>query len=136
MRSTYSTLMQSRFFNPAFNSAIFDGPVRIYFTQAQESLALKIYFYLQQKFPEALNHAKSVHPDVGRNILVMIYPSSDSFQLSFEGHSDFMVQDELADDVLLGINGPFEDDQLPQIAERISEIFLTWEADHAPALQL
>ena len=136
MRSTYSTLMQSRFFNPAFNSAIFDGPVRIYFAQAHESLALKIYFFLQQNHLAEINRAKELHSVIGKNVLVMLYPTQDTFSMSFEDNKNFMVQDELADDALIAINGPFEDAMLSEITQRISSIFNSWEnLEHAPVLE-
>lgn len=117
MKATYSNLMNSRFFNPAFNSAIFDGPVRIYFAQFHESLALKIYFSLQQKFPELVARAKA---NASRNILIMLYPSTDAFQMSFESKHDFVVEDHLGEDKLIGINGPFEDERLPEVLARIA----------------
>ena len=128
MKASYSTLMQSRFFSPAFNSAIFDGPVRIYFSQVHESLALKIYFSLQQKFPELLVRAKELQKAFGMNLLVMIYPTEDSFQMSFEGNKNFLIEDRLGDDTLLGINGPFEDERLPQVLEHIAGCLRRWEA--------
>ena len=39
-------ITQSSFYSPAFNGAIFDGPLRLYFSQAQEAMALKFYFEL------------------------------------------------------------------------------------------
>ena len=78
MKSSYSTLMQSKFFNPAFNSAIFDGPIRIYFAQFHESLALKIYFMIQQKLNNEVARAKEISKATGANILVMVYPSEES----------------------------------------------------------
>lgn len=128
MKASYSSLMQSRFFSPAFNSAIFDGPVRIYFSQLHESLALKIYFSLQQKFPDALARAKDLHKTYGLNLLVMIYPTEDSFQLSFEGRNEFLIEDRLGDDTLLGINGPFEDDQLVTVLEGVVRCLRRWES--------
>lgn len=126
MRVTYSSLMNSKFFNPAFNSAIFDGPFRIYFAQVHESLALKIYFSLQQKFPQAIQRAKDVHKVQGTNLLVMLYPSADSFQMSFEGQRQFLVEDQLAGDTLVAINGPFEDDKLTQVLERLATCISRW----------
>jgi hypothetical protein len=120
MKSTYSTLMQSRFFNPAFNSAIFDGPVRIYFSQIHESLALKIYFSLQQKSSEALAQAKALSRDHGKNILIMLYPNQETFQMSFEDQ-DFIVHDRLDGDALIGLNGPFEDERLVDVLQAFSQ---------------
>lgn len=127
MRTTYSGLMQSKYFNPAFNSAIFDGPVRIYFAQFHESLALKIYFQLQQRFSDLMTRSKSLHQKNGRNILVMLYPNSDTFQMSFEGQDGFIISDELDEDTLIGINGPFEDDQLAKVLQAIQTALQAWE---------
>ena len=77
MKSTYSYLMQSKYFNPAFNSAIFDGPVRIYFAQFQESFALKIYFHMQNQFKDELARAKDLAKTINSNLLIMVYPSAD-----------------------------------------------------------
>ena len=126
MKSTYSTLLQSKYFNPAFNSAIFDGPVRIYFSQFHESLALKIYFSLQQELAGQMAEAKVIHKQSGRNILVMLYPSQESFQMSFEGQNSLLVKDQLDGDNLIGINGPFEDGQLPEVINAISDSISNW----------
>src|SRR5882757_480859 len=99
MKSSYSTLMQSKFFNPAFNSAIFDGPVRIYFAQSHEALALKIYFALQQQFSGELARAKELHKFLERTVLVMLYPTVDSFQMSFES-PELVACEKLSEDTI------------------------------------
>ena len=126
MKSTYTSFAQSKFFNPAFNSAIFDGPVRIYFAQSHESLALKIYFSLQQNFPAEIARAKDIHRDHGRNLLIMLYPSKDSFQMSFENCEDFLIIDTLDGDELVGINGPFEDEDLSKVLQTVSGVLDRW----------
>ncbi len=132
MKGTYTALMQSRFFNPAFNSAIFDGPIRIYFAQFHESLALKIYFCLTQKFPQEMARAKELHRMHDRNILVMLYPSQDSFSLSFEENKNFLAQDDLMGDTVIGINGPFEDSQLDLLMAQVIQAQQTWEKIPVP----
>lgn len=127
MKATYSALMNSRFFNPAFNSAIFDGPVRIYFAQFHESMALKIYFSLQQKFPEEVARAKELYKTVGQNVLVMIYPTADSFSMSFENSKELLQKDDLLGDVVIGLNGPFEDEKLPLVLDSIIESLRAWD---------
>lgn len=121
MKSTYSALINSKFFNPAFNSAIFDGPVRIYFAQFHESLALKIYFCLQQKFPSEINNAKEAYKKNGQNVLVMLYPNTESFEMSFERCDQKILKDELSGDTVIGIGGPFEDAELPNVMNEIME---------------
>ena len=126
MKGTYSALMQSKFFNPAFNSAIFDGPVRIYFAQFHESLALKIYFALQQQFAAEMSRAKELHKFLDRTVLIMLYPSLESFQHSFEC-TDFLAADHLMDDTIIGINGPFEDASLDKVLAQTVQAFQAWE---------
>ncbi|MCX7978569.1 MAG: hypothetical protein N2578_06150 [Bdellovibrionaceae bacterium] len=82
MRSSYSSLMQSRFFNPAFNSAIFDGPLRIYFSQAHESFALKVYLQAQGGLTEEVKACRDSHGI--KQILIMVYPSDEAFAMSFD----------------------------------------------------
>lgn len=132
MKATYSNLMNSRFFNPAFNSAIFDGPIRIYFAQFHESLALKIYFSLQQKFPEVLALAKAKHKSLGHNVLIMLYPSQEAFRMSFDRGDHFVIEEPLGEDTLVGINGPFEDDRLPELLERIARAIESWHQHYQP----
>lgn len=130
MRATYSSLMNSRYFNPAFNSAIFDGPFRIYFSQFQESQALKIYFSLQEKLPAATQKAKDLHRTKGTNLLVMLYPTQDAFQMSFEGCKDFLVEESLGDDTLIGINGPFDDESLKLVLAAMDQAIEKWPVEH------
>ena len=118
--------MHSKFFNPAFNSAIFDGPVRIYFAQFHESLALKIYFSLQQKHPELLQKAKSMHQKTGKNILVMLYPSQESFEMSFDATGIFLATEQLSNDDIIGVNGPFEDEQITTVLGAVESCLLNW----------
>jgi len=126
MKGTYSALMQSKFFNPAFNSAIFDGPLRIYFSQFHESLALKIYFTLQQKFASELARAKELHKFLDRTALVMVYPTAESFHHSFESEA-FLKTDHLSDDTIIGINGPFDEAKLDEVLAQILMAFQSWE---------
>ena len=112
MRSSYSVLVQSKFFNPAFNSAIFDGPVRIYFSQFYESQALKLYFAIQENLGEYLTQAKDSSRAPTKNVLVMLYPNAESFSLTFEGSSNFISAERLDEDYVIGVNGSFEDLQM------------------------
>ena len=126
MKATYSGLMQSKFFNPAFNSAIFDGPIRIYFSQFHEALALKLYFQLQNRFPDLVARAKETHKQSGKNMLVMLYPSKDSFALSFEVSEETYVFESLDGDDVMGLNGPFEEQQMDLILAQIEKALTAW----------
>ena len=73
-------ITQSPFYSPAFNGAIFDGPLRLYFTQSQEALALKFYFELRSKTQDLT----ALWPrNSGPSLYVMIYPTEETFDLCF-----------------------------------------------------
>jgi hypothetical protein len=120
--------MQSKYFNPAFNSAIFDGPVRIYFAQFHEALALKIYFMIQQKLTAEVAKAKEVSKASGANILVMVYPTADSFQLSFENSKNEhpLECERWHDDVVVGLRGPIEDENLDLLIDTLRLTMENW----------
>ena len=129
MRSSYTTLMQSKYFNPAFNSAIFDGPVRIYFAQFHESQALKVYFSIQQKLTAEMAKAKEAAKNSGANILVMIYPTADSFAFSFESSAATATPFEVEkwnEDVVIGLRGPLEDENLDLLLETLRLTMENW----------
>jgi len=120
MKSTYSALVQSRFFNPAFNSAIYDGPVRIYFSQFYEAGALKLYFAIQEKLGSLLTEIKSLggQPE---NVLVMAYPSAEAFQMSFDGQVDWLGTDRLESDYIIGVAGAVEDSNLDRVVSSVEK---------------
>lgn len=128
MRSSYATLMQSKYFNPAFNSAIFDGPVRIYFAQFHEAFALKVYFLMQQKLSAELTKARQISKESGANILLMVYPTAENFAVSF-GAADgaaLMDVDRWQESVVIGLRGPIEDADLDQLMDTLRLTMNTW----------
>lgn len=129
MKASYSNLMQSKYFSPAFNSAIFDGPIRIYFAQFHESMALKIYFLAQQKLASELRHAKELSKTAQANILIMIYPSADSFEASFgECKPDQMMSVEnWNEDIVIGLRRPLDDGELDGLVGTLATAMKTWE---------
>ena len=128
MKASYSNLMQSKYFSPAFNSAIFDGPLRIYFAQFHESMALKIYFMAQQKLASELIRAKEVSKVAQANILVMIYPTEDSFDSTFENHKadGKIIVEAWNDDIVIGLRGPLEDSELDRLVQTLSGVMKQW----------
>lgn len=129
MRSSYTTLMQSKYFNPAFNSAIFDGPVRIYFAQFHEALALKIYFLVQQKLSAEVAKAKELSKRTGANILVLLYPTAETFALSFdesESQTGPLVIEMWQKDVIVGLRGQIEDENLDFLIETLRLTMENW----------
>jgi hypothetical protein len=110
-------ILQSKFFNSSFNTAIFDGPLRVYFSQAHEPDAFKVYFSLHNHFfkDESLMDLKSYIPG-DSTLFIMIYPCKESFSRSFETDEDFALQ-KMDKDIILGVPSPVTD----QIKETILE---------------
>ncbi len=128
--STTNYVTQSKYFSAAFNAAIFDGPIRIYFAQYQESQALKIYFNLQERFDDVRKTARGIFKDRGRNIFVMLYPTEETFDLSFThdqrvSHPETasaIVRERLGQDYVLGVRGPLEDELMEPLYAQIDSI--------------
>lgn len=137
MNDSVSCLTQSNFYSPAFNAAIFDGPIRLYFAQYQEASALRIYFRLQSELKESYLWAKNLHRSLGRHLFVMLYPSSDTFDLSFPGGSQQNIcRTRLGDDDIIGVRGTISDDDFSGIYEEISDVIESWRLAPLPALQM
>lgn len=129
MKSSYSQLMQTQYFHPAFNSAIYDGPLRLYFAQFHESLALKIYFLAQQKLGPSLNRAKEISRKTGSTILILLYPSVEFFDQTFskaKRPNSRLAVDLFEQDLLMGIRGPFEDDELEAFLNVLENEVKSW----------
>ncbi len=103
MKNGYSQLIQSKYFITDFNSAIFDGPIRIYFTQVQESKALKIYFHIQNHFTAEVKKLKEISPNVPFSLFILVYPNKESFEACFDSAEKMMLAD-WDNDLVLGLN--------------------------------
>lgn len=116
-------ITQSKYFTPAFNAAIFDGPIRIYFAQFQEAQALKIYFILQERFADLRTQTRGIFKDRSRNIFVMMYPSRESFENSFvETNSNRVIVTEyLGTDSVIGVCGPVEDSIFSELCGEVEQ---------------
>lgn len=106
MRQPVSFLTQSKFYSPAFNAAIFDGPIRIYFAQYQESAALKLYFDIQEKLKEAYQACRESFRQHGTHIFIMLYPTRDIYEMCFEKVERPFGFEKLGDDVIFGLCEP------------------------------
>ncbi|MBK7961692.1 MAG: hypothetical protein IPK04_11155 [Bdellovibrionales bacterium] len=128
MRSTYTSFTHSKYFSPAFNSAIFDGPLRIYFAQFHESLALKIYFMIQQNLKAELAQIKEKTKNSKQNLLLMIYPTDETFMLSFESAppTQRIATEDWDNDRVMGLRGALEDAELDGLIEEVRRCFKTW----------
>lgn len=127
MRSSYSVLMQSKYYSPAFNSAIFDGPLRIYFSQMHESLALKIYFLIQQKWPTEYARAKEHSKQHHCNVLVMVYPDNASYERSLvEGVGREWCVEKWEQDLVIGLSAGLNDSRLESFLDFVGPEIGAW----------
>src|SRR6476620_6966680 len=91
-------LTQSRFYSPVFNAAVFDGPIRIYFAQHQEAMALQVYFRLQQSLKDTYAAFRKTYKQHGQTVFLMLYPNGESFEQAFEKCADSVMCEKLGDD--------------------------------------
>ena len=124
--ASYSSLVQSKFYSAAFNSAIFDGPIRIYFAQFHEALALKIYFIFQQQLGEDLKTARELSRQFGGNIMVMIYPTIENYSLCFDD-KNIISREFWDEDVVIGLRGPIEDEYLSDLVTLTRDSIQNWQ---------
>lgn len=115
-------LMQSQYFLPVFNMAIFDGPFRLYFPQELEEEALRMYVELNEVL------AGRVQPSwLGRwhskSLIVLLYPDHETFSKAFENPST-IAETIFMDAKIVGIAGPVcESQALTLITRRIEDLY-------------
>ena len=116
---------QSKYFSPAFNAAIFDGPLRIYFAQYQESEALKVYFRLQEHFKFDQKRLSGALKEAGSHVFVMLYPTSDIFVRSFaeddSGHR--IASGRIGRNIVVGVNGAVAEEDYSEIFSEVALVF-------------
>jgi hypothetical protein len=124
MRQPVSFLTQSKFYSPAFNAAIFDGAVRIYFAQYQEAAALKLYFDAQEKLKESYMACREAFKRHGVHVFIMLYPTTETYKMCFEVSGEHAVSvDRLDGDFVLGINTPITEEVNVDVLAHLSVIF-------------
>ena len=128
MTAAVTHLTQSKFYSPAFNGAIFDGAIRIYFAQHQEADALKIYFRIQKLIQEEEWESLMSVRKGNSHIFIMLYPSDETFLRSFEGQleCDRVIREDLGEDWVIGIRGPLSDSDEPSIVLMVDDIINEW----------
>ncbi len=84
MAASYSAFLSTKYYSPVFNTALFDGPFRIYFSQAYEGTALKIYHLLQVQHLAVWEHYKKWSEKTKRHVFILIYPTGEDVGLAFD----------------------------------------------------
>jgi hypothetical protein len=115
-------LTQSEFYSPVFNTAVFDGPIRIYFSQVQEPAALALYFRLQQYLKSTYAIFRQSFRSHGQTIFLMIYPNAESFRDSFPTARTGVSVGRLGEDHVIGVQGPLEDIQHQAVFAEVTSI--------------
>jgi hypothetical protein len=122
--TTQINITHSKYYSPALNAAIFDGPVKIYFSQAQEAAALRLYFEMNKKI-ESLSKVDNN----SAQIYVMIYPTSENFYNSFDKSVAIeqeglvlMAHDYWEENHVIGVRGPIESENLEDIYLKVQNI--------------
>ena len=125
MAATYSSFMTTRFYSPVFNTALFDGPLRIYFSQSYESAALKIYHLLQTQHEALWSRLKECSSRSKEHVFLMMYPERKDLQLVFSGESEVYTQD-WEEGLAVGFCQPGDDQQLDQQLKLMTDAISAW----------
>lgn len=127
MESATTRLLQSQYYTPVFNTAIFDGPMRFYFAQQQEDEALKVYFKIQEYLDNLKDGLRKARNERLQNstLFVMLYPNEESYIRSFDTEEDFESR-RLGEDFIVGIKGPNFGETGDGLLKRVDEILKAW----------
>ncbi len=130
MNENATLVTQSKYFSPVFNAAIFDGPIRIYFAQHQESQALKVYFNVQERYKDLREKSRYNVQGRGGNIFIMLYPSIETFDLCFDSapQNAEVVKDRLDLDYVIGIKKALTEQSFSLLYDKLDEITLKQKA--------
>lgn len=129
MAATYSSFMTTRFYSPVFNTALFDGPLRIYFSQSYESVALKIYHLLQTQQPDLWQRLKSFSQQSREHAFLMIYPEVKDLEMIFADQKaavDTICLQEWDEGMAIGMAQPMTENVLVALMAQITEQLEKW----------
>lgn len=134
MAATYSSFMTTRFYSPAFNTALFDGPLRIYFSQSYESAALKIYHLLQTEHAALWARLKNFSHSSKEHAFLMIYPERQDLDMIFNS-SENLVTQEWEEGLALGMCQPGNEEDLQTCLQSIAKSLTSW-VQHAEQTEI
>lgn len=120
MAASYSSFLTTQYYSPVFNTALFDGPFRIYFSQSYESVALKIYHLLQTQDLTLWTEYKKWSEKTKKHAFILIYPSEQDLAIAFGGDNMSSLMNRLWDEgLVLGFANPQADDSFAGIYQNI-----------------
>jgi hypothetical protein len=97
-------ITKTKYFSSDFNTAIFSDPIRIYFSNEQESQALELYFKIQSRKNQWEQFLRKKGTD--NYCYIMLYNNSDEFQSRFTNEANTFAPGEMGEDLIFGIQGP------------------------------
>ena len=126
MAASYSSFLTTQYYSPVFNTALFDGPFRIYFSQSYESVALKIYHLLQSQDLELWTRYKKWSEDTKKHAFVLIYPTQQDVEIAFDQSSastNSLKSSRWDDGFILGFSNPkLDEDFFASYKNLLSEL--------------
>jgi hypothetical protein len=127
MAATYSAFMTTRFYSPVFNTALFDGPFRIYFSQSYESSALKIYHLMQTQNEELWIHLKKWSSETHEHVFILMYPEVSDVKMIFQKQKNDLVEFEVWDEgIAIGMTQPQDESEASAQILQIEKILANW----------
>ena len=131
MAATYSSFMTTRFYSPVFNTALFDGPFRIYFSQSYESSALKVYHLLQTEYQDLWNQVKAWSTNSKEHIFFLIYPDIEDVKNVFNSEDSVDISKKLymqdwEEGLAIGLTQPNTDLDLVYQLEHVQKYLKNW----------
>ena len=130
MAASYSSFLTSSYYSPVFNTALFDGAFRIYFSQSYESTALKIYHLLQTEHVSLWNKFKRWSEQTKKNVFILIYPSKEDVALAFNSQTLTPILNTWDEGLVIGIeNAETDEAHFSQLFNAILEQLKTFK-DH------
>lgn len=100
-------ITKTKYFSTNFNTAIFSDPIRIYFSNDQESQALELYFKLQSRKNQWEKFLRQRGKD--NYCYIMLYRDNQDFLQCFETPELDFAPGEMGEDFILGIKGPMNE---------------------------
>ena len=108
-------ITKTKYFSSEFNTAIFSDPIRIYFSNEQESQALELYFKLQSRKNQWEKFLRKRGND--NYCYIMMYRDQQEFSTRFTDEANpVFAPGDMGEDYVLGINGPLS-------AEAVDSLF-------------
>ncbi len=112
-------ITKTKYFSSDFNTAIFSDPIRIYFSNEQESQALELYFRLQSRKDQWEQFLRKRGKD--NYCYIMMYSNPSQFDTCFEIDGQSFAPGEMGEDFVVGIKGPMTPESVESFFENMDQ---------------